>query len=134
MIRHGLLEKDMHEQGHSISHCWNTTVLCKQASGSNKSLEQPQVEKKNPSRLTQVSMQLCCCSRRTWGSSVDRECVRRLQTGHFPSMQGAKVADSAILDSDDDDSYGCTRLVPVQGHSSSSASQRESSAESAQRT
>lgn len=47
-------------------------------------------------------------------------------------MQGARVVDSAILDSDDDDSYGCTRLAPLQGHSSSSASQRESSAESAQ--
>lgn len=47
-------------------------------------------------------------------------------------MQGARVVDSAILDSDDDDSYGCARLAPLQGHSSSSASQRESSAESAQ--
>ncbi|KAK1884648.1 Trissin receptor [Dissostichus eleginoides] len=63
---------------------------------------------------------------------LDREHVRRAQTGHFPSMQGAKAADSAVLESDDDDSYGCTRLVHPQGHSSPSASQRESSAESAE--
>lgn len=45
-----------------------------------------------------------------------------------------RCAHSAVPDSDDDDSYGCTRLVPPQGHSSSSASRRESSAESAQHT
>jgi len=66
------------------------------------------------------------------GFAVDGEGVRQAKTGHFPTMLEAKVADSAVLDSDDDDSYGCTRLAPPQGHFSSSASQREGSAESAQ--
>ena len=62
----------------------------------------------------------------------DRESARQIQTGHFPSMQGSEVTNSAVLDSNDNGSYGCTRSLPLQGHSFSSASQRESSAESAQ--
>lgn len=69
--------------------------------------------------------------------AADGEGVRQTQTGNFPSARGrggarGGAADSAVRDSDDDDRYRCTRLVLPQGHSSSSASRRESQAESAQ--
>ncbi|KAL7376196.1 hypothetical protein ABVT39_003039 [Epinephelus coioides] len=46
--------------------------------------------------------------------------------------RGAQAMDSAVLDSNDNGSFGCTRSLLPQGHRFSSACQRESSADSAQ--
>lgn len=70
-----------------------------------------------------------CVEEGSGESGGDGESARQIQTGHFPSMQGAEATDSAVLDSNDNGSYECTRPLPPQGHSFSSASQRESSAD-----
>lgn len=49
-----------------------------------------------------------------------------------PSMRGTEATDSAVQDSNDNGSYVYTQSLPPHGHSFSSVSQRESSAESAQ--
>lgn len=66
-------------------------------------------------------------------SEVETERVpgRCRQVISHPS-RGAEATDSAVLDSKDKGNYGCTRFLPAQGHSFSSASQRESAVESAQ--
>lgn len=74
------------------------------------------------------------------GSQTERVSGQRRQVVSHPHGErgragggnGGGAADSAAWDSDDDDRYRCAQLVLPLGHSSSSASRRESRAESAQ--
>lgn len=72
------------------------------------------------------------------GSQTERVSGQRRQVISHPRGGGGEggnrggTADSAARDSDDDDRYRCAQLVLPQGYSSSSASRRESRAESAQ--
>ena len=69
---------------------------------------------------------LDCIGELSTDSGEEWENAREIYAGHFPSKQGAKATDSAVLDSNDNNgSSGCTRSLLLQGHSSSSASQRE---------